>query len=119
MKMSRTLLSALAGAALMGGLLFSGARLSAQDASPASNPQAQAGQDQSQQTGTFLGTIGKSRGTLVLKGGYASQDPNAKSTYKLDDQEKAKQYLGKNVKVTGSLDASTRTIHVSDIEPAS
>jgi hypothetical protein len=36
----------------------------------------------------------------------------------LDDQEKAKQFDGQNVKVTGTLDVATFTIHVSDIQPA-
>ena len=50
---------------------------------------------------------------MVLQEG---KDPNNKTTYKLDDQEKAKQYVGKNVKVTGTLDAATNTIHVAAIE---
>ncbi len=36
----------------------------------------------------------------------------------LDDQEKAKQFEGKNVKITGTLIASSNMIHVTDIEPA-
>ena len=36
--------------------------------------------------------------------------------YQLDDQDKAKQYEGKRVKVTGSLDRSTGILHVSSIE---
>jgi hypothetical protein len=78
----------------------------------------QAGQSDAQSQ-TFVGTIGKSHGQEVLKSGYATGNPKSKSTYKLDDQEKAKQYSGKNVKVTGTLDSSTNTIHVSDIQPAS
>jgi hypothetical protein len=37
-------------------------------------------------------------------------------TYSLDDQEKAKNFDGKKVKVTGSLDEENMTIHVSEIE---
>jgi len=39
-------------------------------------------------------------------------------TYALDDQEKAKSFEGKDVKVTGTLDAQTNTIHVADTEPS-
>jgi hypothetical protein len=35
--------------------------------------------------------------------------------FKLDNQSKAKEYKGKNVQVTGSLDKSTNTIHVENI----
>jgi membrane protein implicated in regulation of membrane protease activity len=38
--------------------------------------------------------------------------------YYLDDQDKAKQFEGQNVKVIGRLDVASRTIHISDIEPA-
>jgi Protein of unknown function (DUF5818) len=119
MKKHSILLKSLAGSAVLGGLLLSGPRLVAQDANsqPPAGQAAQAGQDQQAQT--FMGRIAKSGGTLVLKGGYANQDPNAKTTYKLDDQEKAKQYVGKNVKVTGTLDTSSNTIHVSAIEKGS
>ena len=116
MKSKRTFFSILAGATLIGGLLLSGAKLAAQETNPRATTQA--GQEQ-QKGQTFMGTIGKSKDNLVLKSGYATKDPNAKTTYKLDDQEKAQQYVGKNVKITGTLDASTNTIHVSDIEPAS
>jgi hypothetical protein len=39
-----------------------------------------------------------------------------KDVYKLDDQVKAEQFAGKKVKVNGSLDASTHTIHIFDME---
>jgi membrane protein implicated in regulation of membrane protease activity len=60
---------------------------------------------------TFTGTIAKADdGSYVLEVGGAS--------YRLDDQSTAAKYVGKQVKVTGTLDASTDTIHVSDIQPA-
>jgi len=40
------------------------------------------------------------------------------TSYQLDDQEKAKSFEGQNVKVNGSVDQSTSTIHVSDIVPS-
>jgi hypothetical protein len=37
--------------------------------------------------------------------------------YHLDDQPKAQSFAGKQVKVTGTLDAKSNTIHVVQIEP--
>lgn len=60
---------------------------------------------------TFSGKIVKSGDKYVLK------DGDNKTTYQLDDQQKAQDFLNKAVKVTGTLDASTGTIRVSVIEP--
>ena len=49
------------------------------------------------------------------EGKYSLQGEDGK-TYQLDDQDKAKQFDGKNVKVTGTLDEENMTIHVSEIE---
>jgi hypothetical protein len=43
---------------------------------------------------------------------------DSKTTYQIDDQQKAKNFLNKSVKVTGVLDASTGTIRVSAIDPS-
>jgi uncharacterized protein DUF5818 len=59
---------------------------------------------------TFSGKIVKSGGKLVLK----TAD---KTTYQIDDQEKAQDFLNKSVKVTGVLDAATGTIRVTAIDP--
>jgi uncharacterized protein DUF5818 len=61
----------------------------------------------------FTGRIVKEKGELVLK------DPVTKVIYKLDDPAKAKQYMGKQVKVTGKLDMNSNTIQVDGIEPVS
>ncbi len=61
---------------------------------------------------TFSGKIMKSGDKLVLT------DIANKTTYQLDDQQKAQDFLNKSVKVTGVLDASSGTIRVSAIEPA-
>lgn len=61
----------------------------------------------------FSGRIVKENGELVLK------DPVTKVSYKLDDPAKAKQYVGKQVKVTGKLDMNSNTIQVASIEPLS
>ena len=39
-----------------------------------------------------------------------------KDVYKLDDQVKAEQFAGKKVKISGTLDAETHTLHVFDME---
>ena len=83
--------------------------------SPA-DPQAGAtgAQGQMQQaTKVFTGKITKDGDRLVLK------DSATNMTYQLDDQAKAKKYEGKDVKVNGSLDANSNTIHVDSIDSAS
>jgi Protein of unknown function (DUF5818) len=81
---------------------------------PSQNPNQQAEPQQQQKTQTFLGEIVKTR-----QGQYALLiDKGANRGYFLDDQAKAKKFEGQSVKVTGVLEASTSTIHVSDIEPA-
>jgi hypothetical protein len=89
--------------------------LSAQDdnAAPQQPPQTSATTDpsaQPQDAKVFTGMIMKKAGAIVLK------DTTDNATYQLDDQKKAKSYIGKAVKVTGSLDASGNTIHVQQIE---
>jgi type 1 fimbria pilin len=39
-----------------------------------------------------------------------------KDVYKLDDQVKAEQFAGKKVKINGTLDAESHTLHVFDME---
>jgi uncharacterized protein YdeI (BOF family) len=66
-----------------------------------------------QATKVFTGKISKDGDRLVLK------DSATNMTYQLDDQAKAKKYEGKDVKVNGSLDANSNTIHVDSIEAGS
>jgi hypothetical protein len=40
-----------------------------------------------------------------------------KDVYHLDDQTRAMQFVGQKVKLSGTLDAKTQTIHVVKIEP--
>jgi len=47
------------------------------------------------------------------------KDPVTKVSYKLSNATKAKQYVGKQVKVTGKLDMNTNTIQVDGVEPLS
>jgi len=103
------------------------AQQSDQDPAPAT-PQQQAAAQQQQQNEAqmpesgdttthaakaFTGRIAKENGELVLK------DSVTKVSYKLDDPAKAKQYVGKQVKVTGKLDMNSNTIQVDDIKPLS
>jgi len=60
---------------------------------------------------SFTGTIMKSGDSYVLK-------TSDNMTYQLDDQARAKEYEGKQVQVTGSLDSSSNTIKVQDIKQA-
>jgi hypothetical protein len=52
-----------------------------------------------------------------VKGGakFVLYDASSKTVYQLDDQTKPRQFAGATVKVTGTLDKGTNTIHVSDI----
>jgi hypothetical protein len=81
-----------------------------QQQDPAGPPTAMPQASESQ---TFTGKIAKSGSKMVLK------DSATKATYALDDQDKAKQFEGQTVKVTGRLDAQSKTIRVATIEPAS
>ena len=69
-------------------------------------PQAPSDQVSSQ---TFTGKIVKDGDKYVLKAAGST-------TYQLDEQSGAKQYEDKDVKVSGTLDATTNTIHVTKIE---
>jgi hypothetical protein len=90
----------------------------AQNPSPQRNARAQeqpapqpGDQSPMSETKTFTGKIVKAGDKLVLS------DAQGKMTYLLDDQQKAQEFVNKNVKVTGVLDASTGTIRVRAIEP--
>ena len=65
-----------------------------------------------EKTTVFTGKVMKSKGQYVLI------DDSAKVTYALDDQEKAKSFNGKTVKVTGTLETASNMIHIANIEPA-
>lgn len=73
---------------------------------PQQMPQAQ---DQPK-AATFTGTIVQDGAQFLLRG-------SSGQIYKLDDQESAKPFAGKTVKVTGQLDEDAKLIHVVSIEP--
>lgn len=58
----------------------------------------------------FMGRVIKANSGYVLRAGDLE--------FKLDDQDKARDYAGKNVKVLGNLDRQSNTIHVKTIEPS-
>ena len=72
----------------------------------------QPSQDQPKTDVTITGKVVKSKGSLVI------HDEASNSMYKVDNEDQLKQYMGKNVKVTGTLDAQTKTIHISNVEVA-
>jgi hypothetical protein len=41
-----------------------------------------------------------------------------REVYRLDNQEKVSLFAGQRVKITGTLESKTKTIHIVDIEPA-
>jgi hypothetical protein len=79
--------------------------------SQSQQPSAQQDQQKSQ---TFVGKIIKAKnGQFAL----LTDEQAGKGAF-LDDQDKAKQFEGKNVKVTGVLEAARGLIHVTDIQAA-
>ncbi|HEX4001457.1 MAG TPA: DUF5818 domain-containing protein [Candidatus Acidoferrales bacterium] len=50
---------------------------------------------------------------------FVLYDAASKKVYKLDDQQKPVPFAGEKVKVTGTLDKATNTIHVTDIKAGS
>ena len=49
---------------------------------------------------------------------YVLYDASTKTAYELDKQDKAKDLAGQKVKVEGTLDHATKTIHVDTIQAA-
>jgi len=75
-------------------------------AAQGANPPAQQQQPAAQ---TFTGTIVKDGSKYVLK-------VSSNSGYQLDDQERARQYEGKQVRIAGTLDANGNSLHITSIE---
>ena len=81
------------------------------DSAPKQGQQQQAQQENK----TFTGTIQKlPSGEYALVTGQTADGKPA--GHFLDDQENAKKYEGKQVKVTGTFDAGKNTIHVTNIQ---
>ena len=56
---------------------------------------------------------------VKMGGQYTLFDEAKHTVYQLDDQKKPVSFAGTKVKVTGTLNSSTKTIHVTDIKAAS
>ena len=65
--------------------------------------------DEAQSARSFKGTIIRKGAQFVLK------ESSAHTFYKLDDQKKAKEYEGKRVTVTATMDPSSNALRVIDI----
>ena len=81
------------------------------DQPPAAQPQQTQPPAESQQPAIqgFTGTIMKDGGKYVLK-------VSENVSYQIDDQDKAKNFEGKQVKVSGTLDPKTNVLHIANIE---
>jgi hypothetical protein len=56
----------------------------------------------------------------VKQGGkFVLYDAGSKTTYQLDNQEKSREFAGQKVKVSGTLDEKSKTIHVQNIQTSS
>ncbi len=60
---------------------------------------------------TFQGKIARADEQLVF------WEPASQTAYQLDDQSKVAPYEGKTVKVVGTVDPKTNTLHVMDVTP--
>jgi hypothetical protein len=67
-------------------------------------------QENSKSTQVFTGTIVESGEKYLL------DDPTNKVTYELDDPKKASAFVGKKVRVVGSLDATMKILHVESLQ---
>jgi hypothetical protein len=56
---------------------------------------------------------------VEMGGKFVLYNAARKATYQLDDQEKPKEFAGQKVKVTGTYDKATKTIHVETIKAGS
>lgn len=110
----KRLLSIVAMLGLTGlGLNLSAQQTPSSQSQPGSMPQQQTDAQNPQQSArAFEGKIAKSGDKLVL------QESSTQTAYQLDDQDKAKQFEGKSVKVMATVDPNTNTLHVVDITRA-
>jgi hypothetical protein len=56
---------------------------------------------------------------VAIGGKYVLFDGASKIVYQLDDQKKTQPFAGAKVKITGSYDTSSKTIHVANIQAGS
>ena len=56
---------------------------------------------------------------VSIGGKYVLFDSTNKTVYQLDDQKKAQPFAGAKVKVTGTYDTPSKTIHVANVQAGS
>lgn len=69
-------------------------------------------EDETQEAFAFTGQVAQTKRVLVL------MDPITKIAYQLDDQVRARRYIGRQVKVIGRLDLKSNTIRIDTIRAA-
>ena len=83
---------------------------------PQSAPPDQAGKAQQPEPETQQSTSQSVAGTIVKTGNKYVLETVDNVDYQLDDQDRAKEYEGKHVRVMGTLDRSTGILHIKSIE---
>jgi hypothetical protein len=113
MKKARALLHKLPAVAVMVALCLFCQSAIAQYSPSRNSPTAQQPNDPNSaaKMKTFTGKIVQSGDKLVLA------DAENGTTFQLDDQQKAQEFVGEKVKVSGVLDAASGMIRVSAMEP--
>jgi hypothetical protein len=121
MKLNRTRLFLWAAAVVLGvGMIWPAPAISAQSQAPDRSAQQQPEQKKGEQpqqgqadSKTYVGQV-----IQAQNGQYALlTDKSSGRGYFLDNQEKAKKFSGQNVKVTGTVDTQTKTLHIAEIQP--
>jgi hypothetical protein len=51
-------------------------------------------------------------------GSFVLIDPDTKTVYQLDDQQKPEKFAGKRVRISGTYDEPSKTMHIESIESA-
>lgn len=100
-------------------LAFSGAASFAQQTPSTSSPSGEADsipQHRSTEPESGLQSARSFEGRILRSGTeFVLKNAAEHIWYKLDDQRKARRYLGKRVKVTATMDSGSNTLHVIDI----
>jgi len=94
-------------------IFLTGSMLIAQEPQRRQQPQTEGQTQQDPQQQTVTGKIAKRD-----NGQYFLVD-SAGTLYQLDDQSSAQRFYGKSVKVSGTVDTNTNSIHVTEIKAAS
>lgn len=82
---------------------------SAQDRPPESQRQSPLDSSSQHSARAFDGRIIRAGNAVVFL------ERSTRTSYRLDDQQKAKQFVGRDVEVTATIDPATNTLHVIDI----